>query len=88
MTPDSYFAAIGPEGGAAALRRTPDECADLMRVTPRDLLALGAADAVVGPDAVAGRLAELLEVPAQERLARRQERWAEPLPGVCDRIVM
>jgi acetyl-CoA carboxylase carboxyl transferase subunit beta len=88
LTPDSYFAAIGPEGAAAALRRPPDQCADLMRVTPRDLLALGAADAVVEPDAVAGALAQLLSVPTQERRARRQQRWAEPLPGVCHPLVM
>jgi acetyl-CoA carboxylase alpha subunit len=51
VTPDAYFAAIGPEGAQAALRRPAAECAHLMAITPRDLLALGAADALVpGPD--------------------------------------
>ena len=30
----SYFAAIGPEGASAALRRPPEECAELLRLTP------------------------------------------------------
>jgi acetyl-CoA carboxylase alpha subunit len=87
VTPDSYFAAIGPEGGAAALRRTADECADLMRITPQDLLDLGAADAVVEPADLASWLVQLAEQPAGKRLARRQRRWSEPLPGSCDRTV-
>ena len=33
VTPDSYFAAIGPEGAAAALRRRREECANRMRIT-------------------------------------------------------
>jgi acetyl-CoA carboxylase carboxyl transferase subunit beta len=88
VTPDSYFAAIGPEGAAAALRRPPDECADLLRLTPADLLALGAADAVVEADAAAPWLAHLLAMPHQERRAARERRWAAPLPGGCDPIVM
>ncbi|MCW2692327.1 MAG: carboxyl transferase [Mycobacterium sp.] len=79
--PDAYFAAIGPEGAQAALRRSAQECADLMRITPADLLALGAADAVVeDPADVAWHLVELLDLP--DRLARRRERWAGPLPGL------
>ncbi len=54
-TPDSYFAAIGPEGASAALRRSPQECADLLRLTPADLLALGAVDAVVAGPAASPR---------------------------------
>jgi len=78
--PDAYFAAIGPEGAQAALRRPARECADLMRITPADLLALGAADALVtDPGDVAGHLIALLEVP--DRLARRRQRWSSPLPG-------
>jgi hypothetical protein len=79
LTPDSYFAAIGPEGASAALRRSPQECADLMRITPADLISLGAADAVVEDLAeLAGRLASLDAVP--DRLARRRTRWSSPVP--------
>jgi acetyl-CoA carboxylase alpha subunit len=85
MTPDSYFAAIGPEGAAAALRRPAAECADLMRITPADLLALGAADAVIGTAvdaaAVGAHLAALSAMSGSSRYARRRERWASPLPG-------
>lgn len=81
-TPDSYFAAIAPEGAAAALRRPADECADLMRITPHDLLALGAVDAVVGADDVAWWLAELADAPTAERREHRDRRWGQPLPRV------
>ena len=80
VTPDAYFAAIGPEGAQAALRRPAQECADLMRITPTDLLALGAADALVDdPADVAGHLVALLAAP--DRLPRRRARWSAPLPG-------
>jgi acetyl-CoA carboxylase carboxyl transferase subunit beta len=73
VTPEAYFAAIGPEGASAALRRPAEECADLLRITPADLLALGAADALVeDPRAVVAHL---------ERLAARRARWSAPLPG-------
>ena len=81
MTPDSYFAAIGPEGASAALRRPPEECADLMRITPADLLALGFADAVAPPEATASYLLRLTEMSTDARLARRWNRWSSPLPG-------
>jgi acetyl-CoA carboxylase carboxyltransferase component len=81
MTDDAYFAAIGPEGAAAALRRPAQECADLMRLTPSDLLALGFADAVAAPGAAAAYLADLERMPTDERLARRTARWGAPLPG-------
>ena len=77
----SYFAAIGPEGAAAALRRPAQECADLMRITPGDLLALGFADAVAAPSAAASYLRRLEEMPQDDRLARRWARWGGPLPG-------
>ncbi len=81
-TPDSYFAAIGPEGASAALRRPPQECAELLRLTPADLLSLGAVDAVVGgPAALAPHLARLAGREDAERLAARRARWAAPLPG-------
>jgi acyl-CoA carboxylase subunit beta len=82
VTPDGYFAALGPEGAAAALRRPPSECADLMRITPNDLLALGAVDGVAGrPEDAVGRLVALLDDPPDERRRARRVRWAGPLPG-------
>ena len=81
MTPDSYFAAIGPEGAAASLRRPAEECADLMRITPRDLLELGFADAVVTPEAVGQQLVALEEMSTNDRLVRRSTRWGAALPG-------
>jgi acetyl-CoA carboxylase carboxyl transferase subunit beta len=81
VTADSYFAAIGPEGAAAALRKPADECADLMRITPADLLTLGFADALVEPAAVAGHLDRLTDSPDSDRLARRIRRWGDALPG-------
>jgi acetyl-CoA carboxylase carboxyl transferase subunit beta len=81
MTAHSYFAAIGPEGAAAALRRPPEECADLMRITPNDLVALGFADAISAPGDVASYLVRVAELPAGERLVRRRQRWGTPLPG-------
>ncbi|MFN2523773.1 MAG: carboxyl transferase domain-containing protein [Mycobacteriales bacterium] len=81
VTAESYFAAIGPEGAAAALRRPADECADLMRITPADLLALGLADAVGTAADLAAHLDALTGMSAAERLVRRQERWGSPVPG-------
>jgi acyl-CoA carboxylase subunit beta len=81
VTDAAYFAAIGPEGAAAALRRPPGECADLMGVTPADLLALGVADALADPADVAGHLAALARRDRHERLAARRDRWSRPLPG-------
>ena len=81
MTADSYFAAIGPEGATAALRRPAPECADRMRLTPADLLALGFADAVVAPADVAFHLAQLTTTSEQVRRELRLSRWSAPLPG-------
>jgi acetyl-CoA carboxylase carboxyl transferase subunit beta len=79
--PDGYFAPIGPEGATAALRRPKEECADRMRITPADLLALGFADALGTPGDLAGAVGRLLAVPEKERLAARRTRWSRPLPG-------
>ncbi|HUR52090.1 MAG TPA: carboxyl transferase domain-containing protein [Mycobacteriales bacterium] len=79
--PDSYFAPIGPEGATAALRRPAQECADRMRITPADLLALGFADAVGGTEDLAAHVHRLSAVPQEERLAARRSRWSAPLPG-------
>lgn len=82
ITPDSYFAAIGPEGAEAALRRPARECADLMRITPADLLALGAADALVeGPEDVVAHLVALADQDDAARRRARRTRWGGPLPG-------
>ena len=80
VTDEAYFAAIGPEGAQAALRRPKEECADRMRITPADLLAVGVADALVEPASVAAHLAELSDMPGSARLARRRERWGSPVP--------
>ena len=79
MTPDSYFAAIGPEGAAAALRLPPEQCADQMRITPGDLLALGFAAAVAEVSDLPGHLASLLDRGPSR--ADRVRRWSGPLPG-------
>jgi acetyl-CoA carboxylase alpha subunit len=82
ITPDAYFAAIGPEGAAAALRRPAAECADLMAITPRDLLTLGAADALIDDvAAVASHVAGLSVSSSKTRFAARRARWTAPLPG-------
>ncbi len=81
MGADSYFAPIGPEGATAALRRPKEVCADRMRITPADLLALGFADAVGGTELLSGEIGRLSAVPEQERLAKRVLRWSAPLPG-------
>jgi acetyl-CoA carboxylase carboxyl transferase subunit beta len=79
--PEAYFAPIGPEGAQAALRRPAQECADLMRITPSDLLGLGVADAAVdSPAAALAWLAATADRPDDERLRSRRERWSEPVP--------
>jgi acetyl-CoA carboxylase alpha subunit len=81
ITDRSYFAAIGPEGATAALRRPREECAELMRITPEDLLRLGFADALAEPSDVPGHLEPLLALDRETRLGRRAQRWSRPLPG-------
>ncbi len=82
VTDASYFAAIGPEGATAALRRPREECAERMRITPADLLDLGFADALAEPSDVPGHLAELVRLGREVRLGQRAIRWAGPLPGL------
>jgi acetyl-CoA carboxylase carboxyltransferase component len=81
ITEDSYFAAIGPEGATAALRRPKEECADRMGITPADLLGLGFADALTFADAVPGWMAQVCGRDSAERRATRLKRWSRPLPG-------
>jgi acetyl-CoA carboxylase carboxyl transferase subunit beta len=87
VTELGWFAALGPKGAAATLRIEPAEAADLMGVTPRDLLASGFADALAPCDGpalaqwLADRLDQLRAIPPADRLGRRRSRWAGPLPG-------
>jgi acetyl-CoA carboxylase carboxyl transferase subunit beta len=78
-----WFAALGPEGAAAALRTSADEAAALMRITPADLLANGFADAYVasGDEAAwcATAIDALRAVRTEQRLASRRARWSGPL---------
>src|SRR5205814_10364707 len=87
VTENGWFAALGPEGAAAALRRAPEETADLMGITPRELLASGFADALAPADVaalgpwLATRVDDLRAAAPDERLRRRRDRWGSPLPG-------
>ena len=87
VTPTGWFAALGPEGASAALRRTPEEAAQLMRVAPADLLAEGFADEMAPgePDALRTwlgvRLADLRRGEDAVRRKRRDARWRGPLPS-------
>jgi acetyl-CoA carboxylase beta subunit len=87
VTPDGWFAALGPEGAAATLRTSPEEAADLMRVAPGDLLACGFADAMAPAEPAALRAWVVAQVdqvhsdPTGSSGARRRDRWARPLPG-------
>ncbi len=83
-TPDSYLAALVPEGAGAALHRTPPTAARLQRLTPPALLADRVIDAVVGSDTEALRAAILLELGTLGdadpggRFAERLTRWGDP----------
>ena len=85
VTADGWFAALAPEGAAAALRRDPAEAADLMHVSPAELLADGFADAMAPaqPAALQAWLAcsldRLRAEPAVVRRQRRDHRWRNPL---------
>lgn len=86
--PYGWFAALGPEGAAAALRLEVGEASRIMRVTPRDLLADGFADAYVGAGDecrwVAATIEALRAEPVEQRLARRRTRWSSPLRTTSD----
>jgi len=87
VTELGWFAALGPEGAGATLRVDPEDAADLMGLTPRDLLASGFADALAPAEPpalaewLADRLNQLRAEPADARLQRRRAKWAGPLPG-------
>lgn len=86
VTDTGWFAALAPEGAAAALRRTPAEAADLMRVAPAELIADGFADTMAPADVaglrawVAATLADAARTDADTRRAARERRWRAGLP--------
>ncbi|WP_406426949.1 carboxyl transferase domain-containing protein [Streptomyces sp. NBC_01589] len=56
VTQDSYFSVIAPELAAAILKRSPDAVhatADQLRLRPQDLVELGVARGIAGPEATA-----------------------------------
>ncbi len=84
LGPDSYFAAIGPEGASAALRRTPQECADAMGITPAALLELGFADGLANPEGLLHHLVRLVGMPDSSRLQARRVVGVVPSSRICD----
>src|SRR4051812_21955118 len=77
VTTDGWFAALSPEGAGAALRRAPDDAADLMRVSPSELAADGFADAIAPAEAteMRGWLASAIgALRAMDPVVRRQQR--------------
>src|SRR3954470_143737 len=91
VTADGWVAALSPGGAGAAPRRGPDDAADLMRVSPSELVADGLADAIAPsePTALRGWLAAALHaLDAVDPVVRRQQRdrrWRAPLrPGRPD----
>ena len=80
VTPDGWFAALGPEGAAATLRVSPAEAADLMLVAPGDLLESGFADAMAPaePEALRGWL--VAQADQLRGSGVRRGRWARRLP--------
>ncbi|HEX7355548.1 MAG TPA: carboxyl transferase domain-containing protein [Mycobacteriales bacterium] len=77
LTPDSYFAALVPEGAAAALKCTPEEAAVTLRLRPADVAALSICDGLLDPDGATAVLGSALDELAADpdRHARRQARW-------------
>ena len=85
VTETGWFAALSPEGAAAALRVPAETAADVMRVAPAELLADGFADVVVPADVDGLRrwLAHTLDSAAATgpdvRRSARERRWRSPL---------
>ncbi|MGH3745546.1 MAG: carboxyl transferase domain-containing protein, partial [Mycobacteriales bacterium] len=77
VTPDSYFAALVPEGAAAALKCSPEEAAVTLRLRPADVAALPVCDGILDPDDAAGTIAAALDEVGRDgdRLAHRRARW-------------
>jgi acyl-CoA carboxylase subunit beta len=87
VTEHGWFAALGPEGAAAALRRPVADVAEQMGISPRELLTSGFADALAPADPgglgawSAARLEALHQQGREDRVRCRSERWLAPLPG-------
>jgi len=81
--PHGWFGALGPDGAASALRSTPADAARLMRITPRELIEDGVADAFVAEGDEASWLASAIDrlrsLPTEQRLSARRARWSSPL---------
>ena len=77
VAPDAYFAALVPEGAAAALKCSPQEAADALRLRPADVAALDVCDGLLDPDAAAAPLVAALDDLAadRDRLRHRRARW-------------
>jgi acetyl-CoA carboxylase carboxyl transferase subunit beta len=78
-----WFAALGPEGAAAALRTSVEDAAAQMRITPAELIADGFADVYVSTGVESSWCASAIDalrlVPTEQRLAQRRSRWSAPL---------
>ena len=81
--PHGWFGALGPDGAASALRSSPADAARMMRITPRELIEDGVADAFVaeGDEAswIATAIDRLRSLPTGQRLSTRRTRWSSPL---------
>ncbi|HVA61242.1 MAG TPA: carboxyl transferase domain-containing protein [Mycobacteriales bacterium] len=84
VTDTGYFTALAPEGAASALHLDPAAAADAAGLTPAALRQLGFGRPVATgplPQTVAAILDRLAGQPGPDRLAGRQRRWSQPLPG-------
>ena len=85
VTETGWFAALSPEGAAAALREPAQTAADVMRVAPAELLADGFADVVAPADVdglrrwLAHTLDSAAAAGADVRRSARERRWRAPL---------
>jgi acetyl-CoA carboxylase carboxyl transferase subunit beta len=77
LAPGSYFAALVPEGAAAALKSTPEQAAVTLRLRPPEVAALPVCDGILDLDDARGLLAAQLDELAtdRERLDHRHRRW-------------
>jgi hypothetical protein len=77
LAPDAYFAALVPEGAAAALKTTPQDAAVRLSLRPTDVAALPVCDGLLDPDDATGLLAAELDTLAAEPdlLGARHLRW-------------
>jgi acetyl-CoA carboxylase carboxyl transferase subunit beta len=88
MAPDSYVAALSPEGTAATMRVPVDQAANGASLRPTDLRRLGFADEVLpggAPreivEAVVAALTALALSDAADRMGRRNAKWSTGLHG-------